>query len=177
MNNGEHSNRVQRAVTEYNEQHPEEADIKNEKAAVEPEGNVITRSWEKIGRTGQVIALVAGILTGLTTIRPYIEDAVSFMGDFIYSVETTRNNTYRIDKLEKATEVNMSITKSSLHPFHHTNPNGIKVKLYQTKPVHGKVMTYHFIDSLRMPLVANENLESGFWYTIDATGNYSEITE
>tara|TARA_R110002126_G_scaffold114846_1_gene253585 strand:+ start:2636 stop:3163 length:528 start_codon:yes stop_codon:yes gene_type:complete len=168
-----HSDRIKMALEEYNDQHPDNPII--EHTPEKDDRNPIIKLWDKIGKTGQVIALVAGILTGLTTIKPYVEDGITFMGDFIYSVETTRDNTNRIVKLEKSNEVNMSITKSQLHPFYHTNPDGDKVKLYQTKPVHGKKMTYHFIDSLSMPLVANENLESGYWYIIDDSGNYSEI--
>ncbi len=168
-----HSDRIKQALDEYNEQHPDNPIIETtpKKDGVNP----IVRLWGNIGKTGQVIALVAGILTGLTTIKPYIDDGVTFIGNFIYSVETTRDNTERIIKLEKSNEVNMSITKSQLHPFFHKNPDGVEVKLYQTNPVHGKKMTYHFIDSLKMPLVANENLESGYWYIIDDNGNYNEI--
>jgi hypothetical protein len=168
-----HSDRIKQALDEYNQQHPDNPIV--ESIPVKDDRNPIVKLWDKIGKTGQVIALVAGILTGLTTIKPYAEDAITFMGDFVYSVETTRKNTERIIKLEKSNEVNMSITKSQLHPYFHKNPDGVKVKLYQTNPVHGKKMTYHFVDSLKMPLVANENLESGYWYTIDASGNYSEI--
>ena len=174
MEERRHSDRVKMALEEYNNQHPDNPIVVE--LPETDDRNPIIKIWDRIGKTGQVIALVAGILTGLTTIKPYVEDVVSFTGDFINSVNVTRGNTNRIEKLEKSNEVNMSITKSQLHPHYHTNPDGNKVKLYQTDPLHGgKKMTYHFVDSISMPLVANENLESGYWYTIDASGNYSEI--
>jgi hypothetical protein len=166
---GEHSGRVKKAIESYDQE--EQEDLYD---AVDEKKNFIVEAWDKIGKTGQVIALVAGILTGLTTIKPYAEDVWNFGIKFVHSIEYTEDNTEQIKKLNKYNEVLTSILKMELYEHWYKNPDGKKVKLYQTREVHGKHMTYWF-DENDFPWVVNLNAESGYYYYIDGSGVYHEI--
>ena len=93
---------------------------------------------------------------------------------FVYSVEHTKENTERIKELEKYNEVTSSILKSILFTYWHENPDGTKIKLYKTREVNGKSMTYYFLDCCIF-YATNLNIESGYWYYIDEFGGYHEI--
>jgi len=166
--NGEHSGRVRKAIETYNPEEQEDLyEATNKK-------NFMVNAWDKLGKTGQVIALVAGILTGLTTLKPYAEDVWKFCVKFVSSIENTEGNTEKIIKLAKYNEVLTSILKMELYEYYYTNPNGKKVKLFKTREVHGRHMTY-FFDNNDFPWVVNQNAESGFWYYIDGDGVYYEV--
>jgi hypothetical protein len=173
MENRKHSDRVKQALAEYNEQHPDNP-IEVPSAESEPGTNFFLALWDKLGKTGQVITLVVTILTGLTTIKPYIVDSYNYMRLFVYSVEHTETNSGRIKELEKYNEITSSILKSVLFPYFHENPDGNKIKLYKTRDVNGKHMTYHFVECCIF-YAANYNIESGYWYYIDEDGGYHEI--
>jgi hypothetical protein len=167
---GEHSSRVKRAIESYD---PEEQE--NLYETCEPQKkNFVLDLWDKLGKTGQVLTLVAGILTALTTIKPYALDVYNFSVKFVHSIENTDVNTENIKKLKKYNEVLTSILKMELYEYWYTNPDGKKVKLFKTREVHGKHMTY-FFDNDDFPWVVNLNVESGHWYYIDGEGVYHEI--
>jgi hypothetical protein len=170
-----HSDRIAEALKEYNQQHPNDPIAQPEQEPTD-DRNFFVKAWDRLGKTGQVIALVAGILTGLTTIKPYIQNAWNFMGNFVYAVDNVEQNSHRIQELEKYNEVTSSILKSVLFPYYHKNPDGVEIKLYKTRDVNGKHMTYHFVDCCIF-YAANYNIESGKWYYIDDTGGYHEINK
>ena len=115
--NGELSNRVSRAIEQYDEEHQEDLynAVPERKVEVEEKKNFFLMAWDKLGKTGQVIALVAGILTGLTSIKPYAEDVWYFGVKFIHSIENTDGNTEKIAKLNKYNEVLTSILKMDVY--------------------------------------------------------------
>ena len=163
-----HSDKIKQAMEQYNDEHPDDVIVPKE------EKNFVVKLWDKLGKTGQVIALVAGILTGITTIKPYAEDGFKYIGKFISSIEHNEENTSKIKDLEKYNEVTSSILKSILFPYWHENPDGTKVKLYKTRAIDGHTMTYHFVECCIF-YAANYNIESGHWYYIDDKGKYFEI--
>ena len=136
----------------------------------------LTDSWNKFGKLGKALTIVAGVITAYTTVEPVITSTA----DKIHKIQTTQE---RIDKLQVEVDV---LKKASKHQEEYIMVldgiiDGVLTTYYHRGIRYGKTkkgdIYYHSVDSdnIKKWMRAIYTAEKDVYGYVDHNGNYNLI--